>query len=101
MRPAVLARRPAPEPQPTAVRAPVAAVAAPWPPALLPGLWVDLGDWHTKRQVWLRPPAARFTCRHGCSHEAFGAADVIAFTARIDAHHARACPGPNRQEHHG
>lgn len=78
----------------------VEATAGPWPPALLPGLWVDLGDWHTKRREWLRQPAARFTCRHGCHREAFGARDVAEFTARIDAHHARVCPGPNRQDHH-
>uniref|UniRef100_A0AAU2A246 Uncharacterized protein n=1 Tax=Streptomyces sp. NBC_00093 TaxID=2975649 RepID=A0AAU2A246_9ACTN len=79
-----------------------AASVGPWPPALLPGLWVDLGDWHTKRQVWLKLPSARFTCRHGCPPEqAFGEADVTAFTARITTDHARACPGPNRQDHHG
>lgn len=70
-----------------------------WPPALLPGLWVDLGDWHRKREVWLRLPEARFTCRHGCTYEAHGAADVAALTTRIDTDHARTCPGPrNTQE---
>ncbi|MEV6125143.1 hypothetical protein AB0M23_32325 [Streptomyces sp. NPDC052077] len=82
-------------PAPTAPR-PGRAAPAPSghrPAADLPGLWVDLGDWHSKRRIWLRLPAARFTCRHGCVHEAFGAADVADFTARIATDHARTCPG--------
>lgn len=70
--------------------------AGQWPPALLPGLWVDLGDWHSKRHVWLRPPAARFTCRHGCAYDAYGARDVARLTEHIDEDHARQCPGPQR-----
>lgn len=66
----------------------------------LHGLWVDLGDWHSKREVWLKPPAARFTCRHGCVSEAFGQ-DVADFTARIHTDHARECPGPRKEAAHG
>lgn len=65
-----------------------------WPPTDLPGLWVDCGDWHTHRRVWLRLPTARFTCRHGCERSAVGAADVAEFTKTITADHARTCPGP-------
>lgn len=64
-----------------------------WPPAGLPGLWVDLGDWHHKREVWLRLPQARYRCRHGCAIAAQGADNVTQFTARIHADHARDCPG--------
>ncbi|MEU6491123.1 hypothetical protein ABZ890_12100 [Streptomyces sp. NPDC046984] len=62
-------------------------MAVRWPPTELPGLWVHLGDWR-------RQPEARFTCRHGCAHEAFGVRDVTHFTAHIDDTHARTCPGP-------
>lgn len=58
------------------------------------GLWVDLGDWHTKREVWLRVPSARFTCRYGCLIEAFGADDVAELTKNLNRDHARICPGP-------
>ncbi|WP_171111267.1 MULTISPECIES: hypothetical protein [unclassified Streptomyces] len=64
-----------------------------WAPAELYGLWVDCGDWHHRRGKWLSLPWARFTCRHGCSSEAFGAADVAYFTEHIDDDHARTCPG--------
>lgn len=57
------------------------------------GLWVDLGDYHAKRGVWLHFPAARLLCPHGCVHEAFGPDDVADFTARITTDHARTCPG--------
>lgn len=67
-----------------------------WPLAYLPGLWVDLGDWHSKRHVWLRPPAARFTCRHGCAYDAYGAAAVAHLTEHVDDDHARECPGPRK-----
>lgn len=67
-----------------------------WPLAYLPGLWVDLGDWHYKRHVWLRLPYARFTCRHGCVYDASGALAVAHLTAHIDTDHARECPGPER-----
>ncbi|MET7679369.1 hypothetical protein [Streptomyces sp. NPDC005423] len=58
------------------------------------GLWVDLGDWHTKRGIWLAYPAARFTCRWGCVLEASGPVDVANFTAHLSEDHARICPGP-------
>jgi len=69
-------------------------MAGPWLPATLPGLHVDLGDYHHYRRVWLRLPVATFTCRHGCHHTAVGAYDVAAFTADITATHAERCPGP-------
>jgi hypothetical protein len=69
-----------------------------WPPADLFGLHVDLGDYHTVRAVWLRLPTAAFTCRHGCEHTAVGAADVADLTTRLDAIHARNCPGPTPKE---
>jgi hypothetical protein len=70
-----------------------------WVPAeQLFGLWVEFGDWHTKREVWLRLPAARFTCRYGCVVEAAGADDVADLTARIDTDHARTCPGATPQK---
>lgn len=72
-------------------------MAGRWPPADLPGLWVDLGDFHSKRGLWLRLPQARFTCRHGCAYTAQGADDVTQFTAGIDTDHARDCPGPDKE----
>ncbi len=70
-----------------------------WAPARdLFGLHVDLGDYHSVRRVWLRLPVARFTCRHGCDLEAFGAADVAHLTEHLDAIHARSCPGPHRKD---
>jgi len=69
-----------------------------WPPTELPGLHVDCGDFHSVRNVWLRLPFARFTCRHGCDLEAFGVADVAHFTEHIDETHARTCPGPPQKE---
>ncbi|MFI1030766.1 hypothetical protein [Streptomyces sp. NPDC020951] len=70
-----------------------------WPPAELFGLHVDLGDFHTKRQVWLRLPVATFTCRHGhgCERTAVGAADVAHLTQTIAETHAQACPGPSQE----
>jgi hypothetical protein len=58
---------------------------------------VDLGDFHSKRGLWLRLPQARFTCRHGCAYTAQGADDVTQFTAGIDTDHARDCPGPDKE----
>jgi hypothetical protein len=69
-------------------------VAGPWPPSLLFGLWVDFGHYSTRRGVWLRQPEARFVCRHGCMYETAGADQVRSFTAAVDAHHTRYCPGP-------
>jgi hypothetical protein len=68
------------------------------PAASLYGLHVDCGDFHYKRRVWLRLPTARFTCRHGCDIEAFGAADVAHLTAHLAEIHARSCPGPHQKE---
>lgn len=67
-----------------------------WPPAELFGLHVDLGDFHHHRQVWLRLPVATLTCAHGCHEVAVGVHDVADFTARINADHARSCPGPKQ-----
>ncbi|MGW5123011.1 hypothetical protein ACWEQ7_02920 [Streptomyces sp. NPDC004069] len=67
-----------------------------WAPTGLYGLHVDLGHYHSHRQVWLRLPAARFTCRHGCTEEVVGPADVADLTART-ADHARTCPGPTEE----
>jgi hypothetical protein len=58
------------------------------------GLHVDLGDWHTKRGIWLAFPAARFTCRWGCVLEASGPVDVANLTEHLSEDHARICPGP-------
>ena len=74
-------------------------MAGAWPPAAaLFGLHVDLGDYHTKRAVWLQLPTAAFTCRWGCEHTAVGAADVADLTQTIAATHARTCPGPPTKE---
>ncbi|PWG08757.1 hypothetical protein DF268_35895 [Streptomyces sp. V2] len=64
-----------------------------WPPATLPGLHIDLGDYH-HRGVWLRLPTAVFTCSHGCRKRAVGVDDVRAFTKDVAEIHARTCPGP-------
>ncbi|AVV46434.1 hypothetical protein PYK79_45080 [Streptomyces sp. ID05-04B] len=72
-------------------------MAGRWPPAELFGLHVDLGDYHTKRAVWLALPAAAFTCRWGCEHTAVGAADVADLTQSIADRHARTCPGPPKE----
>lgn len=64
-----------------------------WAPAQLFGLHVDFGHC-TRDGRWLRPPAARFTCRYGCCWEAAGALRVAHFTRAIDSHHALHCPGP-------
>ncbi|MFF0598087.1 hypothetical protein [Streptomyces antibioticus] len=69
-----------------------------WPLAGLFGLHVDLGDYHSVRRVWLHLPTARFTCRHGCDLEAFGASDVAHFTEHLAEIHARTCPGPTPKE---
>lgn len=69
-----------------------------WPPADLFGLHVDLGDYHTVRAVWLRLPTA--VCSQPWRHvnAAVGAADVADLTTRLDAIHARNCPGPTPKE---
>ncbi|WP_329338548.1 hypothetical protein OG866_26980 [Streptomyces sp. NBC_00663] len=70
-------------------------MAADWPPARAYfGLHVDLGDFHTKRGIWLAYPTARFTCRWGCELDAVGPVDVANLTEHLTAHHARICPGP-------
>ncbi|GGN47262.1 hypothetical protein [Streptomyces fuscichromogenes] len=63
--------------------------AAAWPPAAAYfGLAVDLGDWHTKRGIWLHLPRAVWTCREGCEAVAVGAVDVAHLTEHLD----QACP---------
>jgi hypothetical protein len=69
------------------------AAEARWPPAWAYfGLHVDLGDWHSKRHIWLRLPTATFTCRHGCERTAVGATDVADLTEDLDQAHAPNCP---------
>ncbi|WP_432159167.1 hypothetical protein [Streptomyces sp. bgisy153] len=70
-----------------------------WPTRQYHGLHVDLGDYHTVRNVWLRLPVATFTCPRGCHEVAVGVHDVADLTARIRVtDHARTCPGPNPKE---
>lgn len=70
-----------------------------WPPALaFFGLHVDCGRYSYDRLRWTRLPVARFTCRHGCDIEAFGAADVAHLTTHLAEIHARSCPGPHQKE---
>ncbi|MEU9972320.1 hypothetical protein [Streptomyces sp. NPDC051014] len=52
------------------------------------GLAVDLGDWHSKREVWLHLPRAVWSCRHGCERIAVGAIAVADLTEHLD----EACP---------
>ncbi|PZG97825.1 hypothetical protein C1I97_25150 [Streptomyces sp. NTH33] len=68
-----------------------------WAPAGLYGLHVDLGRYSQDRGRWLRQPAARFTCRHGCHITAVGPLKVAALTQHIDEDHARTCPGNQPQ----
>ncbi|MFK0155397.1 hypothetical protein ACIQVK_25390 [Streptomyces sp. NPDC090493] len=60
-----------------------------WPPAAAYfGLHIDLGDWHSKRGIWLHLPRAVWSCAHGCERVAVGAADVAELTEHLD----QACP---------
>ena len=64
-----------------------------WPPAAsFFGLHVDCGFYHVDLDKWLRPPVARFTCRHGGKDVAVGAADVADFTKDLGVIHAQCCP---------
>lgn len=76
-----------------------------WRPAQeLFGLWVDFGHFSKKSGRWVRPPYARYCCPRGCTYETHPAHDgldgdrVAQFTAAVDAHHARYCPGPETTE---
>ncbi|MER6532991.1 hypothetical protein ABT215_04050 [Streptomyces sp900105755] len=70
--------------------------AAAWPPAVAYfGLAVDLGDWHTKREIWLHLPRAVWSCAHGCERVAVGAVDVADLTEHLD----QACPHVPEQFH--
>ena len=62
-----------------------------WPPADLPGLWIDFGthDWRTGR--WERKPTARYVCRCGFTAGATGPKKVTTFTATVPAEHRAAC----------
>lgn len=74
-------------------------MTAVWPPALgYFGLHVDLGDYHSKRRIWLAYPTARFTCRWGCELDAVGPVDVANLTEHLTDDHARICPGPTTHE---
>ena len=55
------------------------------------GLYVDLGQFDHRSRVWIRHPAADFTCRYGCSWSRSGATAVAQFCAVIDAYHAQHC----------
>jgi hypothetical protein len=62
---------------------------------MLPGLFglhVDAGYYSAAAHQWVREPAAEFTCRHGCTRYAVGAADVAQFTRAITAWHIAHCP---------
>ncbi|MFG2699559.1 hypothetical protein [Streptomyces sp. NPDC048386] len=78
------------------MRAGVCTAAAAWPPAVQRfGLHVDLGDWHSKRGIWLHLPRAVWSCRHGCEAVAVGAVDVADLTEHLD----EACPHVPAQFH--
>lgn len=62
-----------------------------WPPTELFGLHVDLGDFHSKRRVWLRLPVATFTCICGYEQTAVGSAGVADLTERTVQAHAQEC----------
>lgn len=64
-----------------------------WPPATLPGLHIDMGDytrpWTPRRGTWLRLPAADYLCG-GCGWTAHAsAAGVLTITETITDHQ---CP---------
>ncbi|MGW4030776.1 hypothetical protein ACWEFL_15895 [Streptomyces sp. NPDC004838] len=73
--------RPAPGAPRTAGRA---ATPGPWPPLALPGLYIDLGDWHRKGRFWVREPYAELRCAAGCEHYAHGADAVERFLEDLD-----------------
>jgi hypothetical protein len=63
-----------------------------WPPADLPRLYVDLGQWVARAGTWLRPPSADYRCgRCGAVESATGPA-VARFTASIRTDHLNRCP---------
>ncbi|MFP3990680.1 hypothetical protein U9R90_25085 [Streptomyces sp. E11-3] len=67
-------------------------MAALWPPATLPGLHVDMGQWNTKAARWARFPTADYRCgRCGDIESASGDA-VAAFVSTIHRIHRAACP---------
>ncbi|MFF4403770.1 hypothetical protein [Streptomyces sp. NPDC001404] len=65
-----------------------------WPPAELPGLYVDVGmhtrPWAPERGYWIRPPTADFQCTCGWTASAGGQA-VAHFAATIRHTHLKDC----------
>ncbi|MCT9107925.1 hypothetical protein N4G69_20185 [Streptomyces mirabilis] len=66
-------------------------MTAPWPPADLPGLHVDFGEWLLQARRWARRPSARYRCVCGFARTAAGAKDVAVFTASVPSGHRAAC----------
>jgi hypothetical protein len=58
----------------------------------LHGLYVDAGSYDVRRRLWVREPAAEFTCRHGCTRYAAGPDAVRQFCRAITAWHLAHCP---------
>jgi hypothetical protein len=64
-----------------------------WPPADLPGLYVDLGQWVARAGTWLRPPCADYRCgRCGRTESASGPEAVARFAASVRTDHRTRCP---------
>jgi len=63
-----------------------------WPPAELPGLHVDFGEWVRGAGRWARRPSAHYRCICGFVRTAAGAKDVALLTSSVPPAHRAACP---------
>ncbi len=70
-----------------------------WPPAVLPGLHIDLGQhtrpWSPEHGYWVRPPTADHRCPCGWTTSATGP-DVLDIDKAIAAHNCK----PQHHSHH-
>lgn len=67
-----------------------------WPPAELPGLYVDLGAWNHKARTWIQLPSADYRC--GCGYQASASGDAVPhFVATARTHHKTVCPITTQQ----
>lgn len=63
-----------------------------WPPADLPGLHVDFGEWNHRAGRWLHFPAADYRCGR-CPFADSASGDAVrGFVATIPKIHRAQCP---------
>jgi hypothetical protein len=68
-----------------------------WPPADLPGLHIDLGQWNRAAGTWLRVPTADYRCTCGWTEAATTEPAIRGIGQAIRAHRLT-CPNNTQKE---